>query len=301
VNYGRLVRELLLDVLGVKTIHVVEPDVLPFAGTATTAVITGFEVGARPASIDLRRVVALDELDLHRADTQVRREHLRSAPRWTALTRAPVDKPEGFVELGELCRVHRGQVTGANRVWIAGLHSADLPEIVLFRSVTKARELFAANDVLADATRLRQIIDLPIDLDLFDADERRHIDKFLKVARALGADKGFIARNRKAWWSVGLREPAPILATYMARRPPVFVRNIADVRHINIAHGLYPREPLSEQALRSLAHFLSRRTSTNQGRMYAGGLTKFEPKEMERLIVPRPELLRNIDMLKDMV
>ncbi len=301
VNYGRLVRELLLKVLGLKAIHVIEPEALPFAGTATTAVITGFEVGQRPASIGLRRVSTLDGLDLCQVDSQARRERLECAPRWTPLTRAPIDKAEGFVELGELCRVHRGQVTGANRVWIAGLHSADLPEFVMFPSVTKARELFAAKDVLTDATSLRRIIDLPIDLDLFDADERRRIDTFLKVARALGADNGFIARNRKAWWSVGLREPAPILATYMARRPPAFVRNLADARHINIAHGLYPRERLSEQALRALAHYLSHSASTTQGRMYAGGLTKFEPKEMERLLVPHPELLVHKNFFKDIV
>ncbi len=63
VNYGRLVRELLLEVLGAKTIHVIEPAAMPFPGTATTAVITGFEVGARPKSIGLRRVAALDNLD----------------------------------------------------------------------------------------------------------------------------------------------------------------------------------------------------------------------------------------------
>ncbi len=121
--------------------------------------------------------------------------------------------------------------------------------------------------------------------------EREQIDTFLNWARALGAPSGFIARYRKAWWSVGLREPAPILATYMARRPPRFVRNSAKVRHINIAHGLYPREQLLDEQLRALAMHLSRATSLTEGRTYAGGLTKFEPREMERLLVPRPELL----------
>ena len=32
------------------------------------------------------------------------------------------------MELGELFRVHRGQVTGANAVWIAGPQSRELPE-----------------------------------------------------------------------------------------------------------------------------------------------------------------------------
>jgi hypothetical protein len=291
VNYGRLVRELLTGALGARNIQVVEPSAEPFPGTQSTAVITGFQVGARPAMVGLRRVATLHDLGALDAEWQVRRERLEVAPRWTPLTRAAPEKREGFVELGELCRVHRGQVTGANRVWIAGDHAKGLPEAVLFPSVTKARELFAARDFLSDASALRRVIDLPVDLDVFDAAERRRIDKFLRFARSLGTDEGFIARNRKAWWSVGLRRPAPILATYMARRPPAFVRNLADARHINVAHGLYPREPLSEPVLRTLAEYLSRSVSTDHGRTYAGGLTKFEPREMERLLVPRPDVL----------
>lgn len=291
VNYGRLVRELLMGVLGAKQLHVIEPAAMPFPGTATTAAITGFEVGARPQSIGLRRVASLDELGTLTTDWEVRRERLETAHRWTPLTRAAVERREGFVELGELCRVHRGQVTGANRVWIAGPHSAGLPSSVLFPSITKARELFGAGSVLADATALKRVIDLPVDLDQLPPAERRRVEKFLKLARSLGADQGFIAEHRRAWWSVGLREPAPILATYMARRPPTFVRNLADARHINIAHGLYPREPIGEVALRTLATFLSETTNTDQGRTYSGGLTKFEPREMERLLIPHPDLL----------
>ena len=72
----------------------------------------------------------------------------------------------------------------------------------------------------------------------------------------------------------------------MARRPPAFVRNLALARHINIAHGLYPREPLSDQTLDSLAQILRSVVCQSQGRTYAGGLTKFEPREMERIPVP---------------
>jgi adenine-specific DNA-methyltransferase len=165
---------------------------------------------------------------------------------------------------------------------------------VLFASVTRARELFAAGVTLEDASRLRDVIDIPSDLAVFNYEERRAVDMFLKRARSLGADAGYVARNRKAWWSVGLRSPAPILATYMARRTPAFVRNLADARHINIAHGLYPRDPMPSKMLDHLAHFLSSGVSLKEGRTYAGGLTKFEPKEMERILVPGPELLRTM-------
>jgi hypothetical protein len=90
---------------------------------------------------------------------------------------------EGYIELGELCRVHRGQVTGANRVWIAGPHSADLPTRVLFRTVTRARELFKVDGVLADASVLRDVIDLPADLDILTDDERKTVQRFLRYAK----------------------------------------------------------------------------------------------------------------------
>jgi hypothetical protein len=167
-----------------------------------------------------------------------------------------------------------------------------LPESVLFRTVTRARELFLAGESLGPRASLRSVIDLPEELDGFAPGERRAVERFLAVARGLGADRGFIAEHRRAWWSVGLRAPAPILATYMARRPPAFVRNLARARHINVAHGLYPREALSSESLDELARYLSTETRLGDGRTYSGGLTKFEPREMERLLVPDPSLLR---------
>jgi hypothetical protein len=90
---------------------------------------------------------------------------------------------------------------------------------------------------------------------------------------------------------VGLHAPAPILCTYMARRAPVFVRNLCGARHINIAHGLYPRQPMPAATLDALAAWLRANVAQSAGRTYAGGLTKFEPKELERIAMPRPEEL----------
>jgi hypothetical protein len=291
VNYGRLVRQLVVGPLGGQSLHLLEPKSRPFADADTTAVVTCFEVGSQPATLCMRRVESVTALGKLQGGRPVRRERLEAAPRWTPLTRAVKRIPDGFVELGELCRVHRGQVTGNNGVWIAGAHATRLPERFLFASVTKARELFAAGEVLADASGLRRVIDLPADLDALPPGEQKSVHQFLRSARKLGVDQGFVARHRKAWWSVGLGEPAPILATYMARRTPAFVRNLAGARHINIAHGLYPRETLTGPVLDALAGYLSSTASLEHGRTYAGGLTKFEPREMERLLVPTPAIL----------
>lgn len=291
VNYGRLIRELLLRDLGLDTLVMIEPTALPFEGTATTAVITGFRVGQRPTQIGMGRVNSLDALGELRPTQQIRSERLEAAPRWTPLIRGAVERRAGHIELGELFRVHRGQVTGANRVWIAGAHSRELPPSVLYPTVTRAKELFRAGPVLETGIQLRQVIDLPIDLDQLSVDERRRVEQFLIYARAHGAADSYVAQHRRAWWSVGLRAPAPILATYMARRPPVFVENQAAARHLNIAHGLYPREPITPELTRAIALYLNANVAMVQGRTYAGGLTKFEPREMERLLIPEPALL----------
>lgn len=286
VNYGRVVRELLLDNLGGEAIYVIEPESMPFGDTATTAAIACFRVGTRPPKMRLRGVPSVAQLPTLQGGQDVDRDRLAAAPRWSHFIRASQPMPEGYVELGELCRVHRGAVTGANATWVRKAGEVDLPDRVLFPSVTKARELFAAGDRLATLSGLRVVVDLPDDLDELDDDERKQVVAFLRDAKKAGVKKGYIATNRKAWWRVGLRDPAPILASYMARRPPAFVRNEAAARHINIAHGIYPRESMPATALDRLAHELRTTVIVAAGRTYAGGLTKFEPREMERLPVP---------------
>lgn len=297
VNYGSLVRDLLLDGLGGESLHVLDPKAAPFADATTTGAITCFKLGERPESITVRRVEDAGTLGRLDGGHTISRQRLAEAHRWSVLTRVTPKLPEGYIELGDLCRVHRGTVTGANKVWVYRDGDIDLPESVLFASVTKARELFGAGARLEADDSLRRVIDLPADLDVFDAAERRQVDRFLRAAKKLGVHEGYVAANRKAWWSVGLREAAPVLATYMARRPPAFVRNDVAARHINIAHGLYPRQELDQLTLDNLASHLRSAVMLGQGRTYAGGLTKFEPKEMERLPIPSLESLREGDFI----
>ena len=291
VNYGRALRELLAEELGATALHVLNPAVAAFADAATTAAITCFEVGRRSRDIRVRAIdtrAALNDLSQGR---RVPRSKIKDAPRWSIIVRPCKKPPAGYIELGELFRVCRGQVTGANGVWIAGEHAKELPTEFLVPTVTKGRELLAAGDVLADAGTLRRVIDLPPDLEEVPDEARGAVERFLSWARTQDAHSGYIARNRRAWWAVGLREPAPVVCTYMARRAPAFVRNLCDARLLNIAHGLYPRDTLTEKATRAVIEWLKRNVRRDSGRTYAGGLTKFEPGEVERIALPALERL----------
>ena len=288
VNYGSALRTLFVEHLGLRSMQLVEPTAKPFPDADTTAVICCFETGTRVAAVKVSRVARLRANGAIERGRAVSRARLRDTPRWTSLTRRARSATDGYIELGEICSVHRGQVTGQNQIWIVDPGTTELPPSVLFAAVTRARELFAAGFAITDATPFRCVVDIPRELDRLPPESRRVIERFLRRARAAGADANYIAQHRKPWWSVGLRKPAPILATYMARRPPAFVRNLAELRHVNVAHGLYPRLPMTQNALDELTRYLQSSVSCADGRVYCGGLTKFEPREMERLLVPAP-------------
>lgn len=295
VNYGSVLRRMLADGLGGTALHVIDPKARPFADALTTGAITCFRVGRRPNAFTVRKLDTLDQLTPLTAGRAVPWSEIDPAPKWSFLVRETRAPDPHEMELGELFRVHRGQVTGGNAVWIENPAAPAIPERFLLRAITRARELIAAGLVLDRADHLKRVIDLPVALDCISAAERRAIERFLAWAKRFEADRSYIARHRRAWWSVGCRAPAPILCTYMARRPPHFLRNAAGARHINIAHGLYPHENLSTDILDRIVRLLSRGVTGEGGRVYAGGLIKFEPKELERLRVPRLDRIHDDD------
>ena len=64
-------------------------------------------------------------------------------------------------------------------MFIAEASSTVIPKRFKVPSITKAKELIAAGRVLADASALRCVVDLPDDLDCLDLEEKRAIDRFL--------------------------------------------------------------------------------------------------------------------------
>src|SRR3546814_9284391 len=101
---------------------------------------------------------------------------------------------------------------------------------------------------------LRRVINLPADLDELPRSVLPGIKRFLQWAKRQGGDQSYTAQHRRAWWAVGLKAPAPIICTYMARRAPAFVRNLCDARHINIAPGRSEEHTSELQSLMRIAY-----------------------------------------------
>jgi adenine-specific DNA-methyltransferase len=288
VKYGQALRQLLTNGLGGKDVFVVDPTVQVFGDALVSAAITCFAPGSKRTELHFAEVATEAQLRKLVSGAGIEIAAAKAEPKWSFLVKGGrAEKPAGFMELGEMFRVSRGQVTGLNRVWIEGADTPALPSRFLMPAITDSTDITkASKHVISDAESLRRVVCLPRDLSSLDKHDKAAVDRFLDWARSLGAHETYIAQHRKPWWSVGFKDAAPIVMTYMGRRPPVFAINQAQAQLINVAHGLYPRQQLTDDQMTRLVAWLNVNVSQESGRMYAGGLTKFEPSEAMRILIP---------------
>ena len=218
---------------------------------------------------------------------QVGPEALLASGRWSEFARQRMPDVGVGVPLGDLFRITRGQVTGMNAAWVLPPGQTWLPPGLVIPAVTRAREII--DNAIADpatVASLRQVANLPPDLGLLAGHDRSLAQAFVQRAQALGADKSYVARHRTPWYCLDLRPPPAVLVSYMGRRPPVFRSNPQGLTYLNIAHGLYPREPMSAALLERIVAYLNAAVDIHSGRVYGGGLVKFEPSDVARLTLP---------------
>jgi adenine-specific DNA-methyltransferase len=213
--------------------------------------------------IAVRRHTGVNGISL-RGGRAVGVSRVGSLERWSGLGRTTGTKPQE-AKLGDYFRVSRGQVTGGNGLWIVNGESG-VPSRFLMPTITRAKELIAVGPVLASLSGLKTVADLPKELDDLDQSDRAAVERFLRCVKSAGGANSYIAQHRSPWWSVRLLPPAPILCTYMARRAPAFVLNAAGARHLNIAHGLYPRMEVDANTLDAVVRWLRKNVGTDGGR-----------------------------------
>ena len=295
-GYGDVIRQLLTNGLGALSLHSFPPRSTAFEGVMTTAVIVNFEAAAKPPRVRLERVEHAKELRDLSGGHELDRGFLIAASRWSPLFGArPTLDPRAVVRLRDLARVHRGQVSGANHFFVLTREQARERGVEQWcmPAITSAEEILDSGGVVLDTPERKLLLAVPPDID---RTAHPALDRYLRRGERRIGDKeavrkGYVASRRSPWWNLGSLRPPPIVASYMARRAPVFALNPDGLVLLNVAHGVWPTLDLSESQLAALvAHLNANREGfRGQGRTYHGGLEKFEPGEMESLIVPDGE------------
>ena len=291
-RYGQAMRELCTRAgVRVQGLWLAGADEAVFDDALVSAAVLHLRAGASdPSAACEAQVGSIVGRRLHTL-RGVRQAVLADAPRWSEFAREKMPQLGSGSALGDLFQITRGQVTGANPVWVLPPGQTLLPERLTLPTVTRAREII--DDVIGTPEavgRLKRVASLPRDLAVLAPAERHAADLFIRLAQQAGADLGYVARQRKPWHWLDLRAPPAALVSYMGRRPPVFRANPQAVSYLNIAHGLYPRQPLPAGLLQRLLTHLNQSVDMHSGRVYGGGLVKFEPSDVARLRLPAQAL-----------
>lgn len=302
VNYGRGLRDLMLDGLRAEEVHLLDASASAFADVATTAVIVCARAGGDATEVRFKNAASLSSLaQFGIGGRVVSRLDLQQAKSWGKIARGRYDEPDrdAGIPLGNIARVHRGIVTGANEFFVMtrqraeerGLQSCVRPVL------TRAEEVFASDGVVRAHEQTKVMLYPPVTVG---AAERRALNAYIASGEAMGIHERYVPSHRKPWWRPQVLPAPPIVATYMARQAPAFALNPEGLIFLNVVHGLYPLNPLSEDQLKLLVDALTqlRQQYRGEGRTYQGGLEKFEPGEMERLTL-RSESAQQFAMLCD--
>jgi adenine-specific DNA-methyltransferase len=291
VRYGVVLRAMLREQPRLQAISILDPRSSAFADVMTTASIFYAKQGAENTEVWGQVIAdAADFAQFGDGSRLIRLDDLLPNGRWTSLVRGNEHERDtaDLVPLGAIARVSRGVATGSNEFFILTKEDAEARGIEAFvrPALTSAEEILLSNGTFRVSSKTKYVLDIPLTLG-GEALSHPTLGKYLAEGQRRGASERYLSRQRKYWWVLSPVVP-PIVATYMARRPPAFALNPDGAAILNVCHGIYPRIELNSRQLCGLVRYLNGlgEKLDGAGRTYHGGLHKFEPREMEAILVP---------------
>ncbi len=303
VNYGRQVRQYLLDRVTLLHVHQFDPKEAQFEDAIVSSAVVWFRKQKPPVDHEVRFTYGGSLLYPARTAC-LPVESLRARRKWNGFHDEPSPAvASGTPRISDLFTIRRGIATGANKFFILPLEEArarGLPAAFL-RPVLPSPRYLHRQVIDADASGM-PLLDNALVLISCGLPEREvearypALWSYLQEGIEQEIHERYLCRNRTPWYVQEERDPAPFLCSYMGRgsrdaEPFRFIRNGSDAVATNVYLNLYPKpflrhalaeNPALADTIWEALNQIRTDTLIRNGRTYGGGLHKLEPKELAR-------------------
>jgi predicted RNA methylase len=305
VNYGKALKEYLINKVKLLRIHRFDPDNVQFEDALVSSTVVWFKNIPPPKSysVEFSFGGTLNDPLIVR-DYQT--DELRKEPKWTRFPLLDIRKIKQGLKLSDLFTIKRGLATGNNNFFI--LNSDQINKYKLpydfFKPILPSPRYLKVDEIEPDEKGC-PVLDNPLyllDCHLNEDEIKQsypELWKYLKSGIDNEVPQKYLCSHREPWYSQEKREPAPILCTYMGRgklknggKPFRFILNSSKAVATNVYLLLYPRpfiarifnnNPKFKKIAWNALNKISMEDLLAEGRVYGGGLHKLEPKELSNV------------------
>lgn len=305
VNYGKAVKQYLLECVDLLCIHKFNAEDVQFSDALVTSSVVFFRKGKPSES----NVVFSCGKDINRpVETRlISRTCLDASEKWSNLFEgSTVQVNDAECKIGDFFTVKRGIATGDNKFFVVSADTIEkykIPQIFLkpiLRSPRYLKEDIITTDNNGNmaSSQMQYLFSCSWTEDALK--EKYHgVWEYIQEGVRRGVDKGYICSHRPLWYFCEDRKPAPFIIPYMGRGDTAkkmfrFILNKSEAITTNVYLLLYPKADYSNCLKDSkllndvwvaLNGVTSEQFATN-GREYGGGLHKLEPSELLNISVP---------------
>ena len=317
VNYGRAVKEYLLNEVSLLQIHRFDPKDAQFDDALVSSAVVWFQ-NKKP---DLNHQVKFTYGGSIESPTHtkiVSAKVLKDENKWS---RFPVSDERDMLttpRLSDFFSVKRGIATGDNKYFIltkSDIESKGLP-ISQFKPILPSPRHLSGIEVETDDLGYPSIEDklFVLDCKLAISEVERlypELYTYLQVGIRTGVADRYLCKSRKLWYAQENRAESHFYCTYMGRSDKNgkksfrFILNHSKAIVANSYLILYPKPDVAAVIAKypeMVATFfealnaITEKVMIDEGRVYGGGMHKLEPRELAN--VPAPEILRSIETIK---